>query len=162
MSATTPLHGGHVATVLAGELPTRMVTGEALAMLLAIGYQESRLMYRRQHGGGPARGLWQFERGGGCLGVLTHPESRVLMASACRRRGIEPASQALWDALERDDDLAMIAARLLLWTDPYALPSVGQRDRAWAAYLRVWRPGKPHPGTWAGAWEEGWRRASIW
>ncbi|MNL86831.1 hypothetical protein D3C87_2157110 [compost metagenome] len=44
--------------------------------------------------------------------------------------------------------LAAGVARLLLWTDPKTLPSIGDVDAAWALYLRTWRPGKPHPQTW--------------
>jgi len=41
-------------------------------------------------------------------------------------------------------------ARLLLWTLPSALPTTA--DEGWTQYLDAWRPGKPHPATWAGHW----------
>ena len=44
--------------------------------------------------------------------------------------------------------LAAAAARLLLFTDPKRLPQLGDEAGAWALYLRVWRPGKPHKRTW--------------
>ena len=49
----------------------------AARFLLAIALQESGLRYRRQvvAGGaenGPASSFWQFEKGGGCKGVLAH------------------------------------------------------------------------------------------
>jgi len=44
--------------------------------------------------------------------------------------------------------LAAGVARLLLWTDPKALPAIGDADAGWSLYLRTWRPGKPHPKTW--------------
>ena len=48
-------------------LPDRMLSDEAVTMMLAIGYQESRFEHRRQIRG-PARGFWQFEHGGGVVG----------------------------------------------------------------------------------------------
>jgi hypothetical protein len=60
-----------------------------------------------------------------------------------------PATDAaVYAALEHDDVLAAAFARLLLWTDPEPLPAVGEVQRAWALYLRTWRPGKPHRQTW--------------
>src|SRR5699024_10369063 len=49
-------------------LPAVMDTHQARVMLLAIALQESDLAYREQIGG-PAHGLWMFERGGGVKGV---------------------------------------------------------------------------------------------
>lgn len=133
-------------------LPPQMDTPAARVMLLAIGLQESRLTARAQivNGGGqgPARGLWQFERDGGCAGVLRHSASRYWMHSVCTARGVKPAPADLWATLATDDVLAAAAARLLLFTDPRRLPELGDEASAWALYLRVWRPGKPHPHTW--------------
>lgn len=138
-----------------GLLPLPMDTPEARVMLVAIGLQESRLIHRRQLVGnpprpaGPAKGLWQFERGGGCKGVITHPASRYWMHRVCAARAVGFSAIALWHAIERDDVLACAAARLLLFTDPRRLPALGDEAGAWALYLRTWRPGKPHRGTWA-------------
>ncbi|MNL60597.1 hypothetical protein D3C87_1844250 [compost metagenome] len=60
-----------------------------------------------------------------------------------------PDAASVYATLEKDDVLASAFARLLLWTDPKALPDVGAKDAAWALYLRTWRPGKPHPQTWS-------------
>ena len=128
-------------------LPARMTSPAAEAMLLAIGLQESRLTHRRQIGG-PARGLWQFERGGGVRGVLLHQSSRDMARHVCEARGVEPTERAVYDRLEHDDVLAAAFARLLLWTDPLPLPVLGHVDAAWNLYARTWRPGKPHPHTW--------------
>lgn len=128
-------------------LPARMNSPAAEVMLLAIGLQESRLTHRRQIGG-PARGLWQFERGGGVRGVLLHPASREHAAKVCAARGVEPSEAAVYNALEHDDVLAAAFARLLLWTDPLPLPAPGRADAGWNLYLRTWRPGKPHEHTW--------------
>jgi len=137
-------------------LPKAMTSPEALVLLYAIGLQESRLTERRQLVGnpprpvGPAKGLWQFERGGGCRGVINHSASRYWMALVCSARGVPFTSMDLWNALERDDVLAAAAARLLLFTDPKRLPALGDEEGAWELYAnRVWRPGKPHKATWS-------------
>ena len=135
-------------------LPAAMDTPEARVMLIAIGLQESRLAHRRQLVGnpprpiGPAKGLWQFERGGGCKGVVSHSASRYWMARTVKARGVEFNATALWNAIERDDVLAAAAARLLLFTDPRRLPHLGDEREAWNLYMRTWRPGKPHRATW--------------
>jgi hypothetical protein len=144
-------------------LPNAMDTADARVMLYAIGLQESRFQHRRQlikKAGklvpeGPAKGFWQFERGGGCRGVLEHWASRDLARSLCLQRNVHATPQALWDALEHDDLLAAGIARLLLWTDPKPLPKVLEpraEAQAWCYYERVWRPGKPHPETWDDCW----------
>lgn len=127
-------------------LPANMSSPSAEVMLLAIGLQESRLTHRRQING-PARGLWQFERGG-VLGVLQHRASRPYALALCKTRGVEATAEAVYGALEHDDVLAAGIARLLLWTDAMPLPAVGEVSAAWDYYLRTWRPGKPHRHTW--------------
>lgn len=128
-------------------LPAKMDTPAARVMLLAIGLQESRFQHRRQIGG-PARGFWQFEKGGGVRGVLLHASTREQAQSVCKARGVPATADAVYEALDKDDVLAAAFARLLLWSDPQALPTVGATDAAWALYLRTWRPGRPHPQTW--------------
>lgn len=128
-------------------MPGRFGSREATVMLLAIGLQESRFEHRRQIGG-PARGFWQFEKGGGVRGVLNHPASQRYARAACAIRGEVPTETEVYRAIAEDDLLACAFARLLLFTDPNPLPRVGDSDGAWAYYLRNWRPGKPHPQTW--------------
>lgn len=127
---------------------------ELRVMLLAIGLQESGLTARAQvlNGGGkgPARGLWQFERGG-VRGVYLHRASNELLRVLCRARDVNFDVQQIWGMLEYDDVLACGVARLLLWTDPRPLPAVDDEEGAWAYYLRGWRPGKPHRDRWVGA-----------
>lgn len=134
-------------------LPAGMDTPAARVMLLAIGLQESRFVHRRQIGG-PARGFWQFEKGtrasrGGVWGVYLHAASKDRLAALCKARSVTCDPDAIYAALEYDDVLAAGVARLLLWTDPKALPPVGDAEAGWALYLRTWRPGRPHPQTWA-------------
>lgn len=133
-------------------LPAAMDTQAARVMLLAIGLQESRFLHRRQIGG-PARGFWQFEKGtrasrGGVWGVYLHAASKSHLAALCKARSVACDPDAIYAALEYDDVLAAGVARLLLWTDPKALPAIGDGEAAWSLYLRTWRPGTPHPKTW--------------
>lgn len=135
-------------------LPARMTSNEARVMLYAIGLQESRLRVRAQivagrpNAKGPARGLWQFEQLGGVRGVLTHPTTRGEARRTIDRFSLYPESRQVWLAIESNDELAAIFARLLLWTDPAPLPALGDRREAWEYYLRTWRPGKPKAATW--------------
>lgn len=124
-----------------------------MTLMLAIGLQESRFKHRRQING-PARGYWQFERGGGVRGVLLHKTTRDAAVALCKARGAAPNDQAVYAALERDDVLAAGFARLLLWTDPRPLPELGDIDAAWDYYIRNWRPGKPHRKTWDALYRE--------
>lgn len=128
-------------------LPAKMTSPAAELMLLAIGLQESRFTHRRQING-PARGFWQFEQGGGVRGVLTHPLTREHARRICRERGVPASASAVHAAIEHDDVLAAVFARLLLWSDPFPLPEPGKSEAAWQLYLRTWRPGKPHRQTW--------------
>lgn len=149
-----PAHAKTAVSEALAMLPTRMDSPLARIQLYATGLQESRLTMRRQLVGnpprpvGPAKGLWQFERGGGCIGVINHSSSRAHMQAVCKARGVEFTSAALWNALEVDDVLAAAAARLLYWTEPGPLPARGDVDAAWAYYVNTWRPGKPHRSTW--------------
>ncbi|WP_315136921.1 hypothetical protein [Achromobacter marplatensis] len=129
-------------------LPAKMGTAAARVMLLAIGLQESRFVHRRQIGG-PARGFWQFEKSGGVRGVLLHTSTREQAQAVCKARGVPATAGAVYEALDQDDVLAAAFARLLLWSDPKALPPIDAEAAAWALYQRTWRPGKPHPETWS-------------
>lgn len=130
-------------------LPSAMASREAAALLIAIAAQESNAIHRRQHGDGPARGLWQFERPGGVRGVLRHEAVRGAVRAVLHALGYPVSERAVHLALERDDVLAACLARCLLWTLPGALPGADEPDRGWSQYLKAWRPGKPRPETWA-------------
>lgn len=136
-----------IAPTYSDVLPGRFASIEATVMLLAIGLQESRFEHRRQIGG-PAMGFWQFERGGGVAGVLSHPASAKYARAVCAIRGRAAHDADVYNGLDEDDVLACAFARLLLFTDPAPLPEVGDWRGAWDYYLRNWRPGKPHPETW--------------
>lgn len=129
-------------------LPAYLDTPKARVMMVAIGYQESKFKVRRQYGNGPATGFWQFEQGGGVKGVCSHSASTELARQIVHARGCEFSPRAVWAQLETDDILAAVFARLLLLTDPKALPEVDAEGPAWAYYLRNWRPGRPRPEDW--------------
>lgn len=127
-------------------LPAYMDSDKARVMLLAIGLQESGFAHRRQING-PARGYWQFEKGG-VLGVFKHHTSMEPLRLLCRDRDCSFDPAAIYPRLEDDDILAAGVARLLLLTDPKPLPEVNDEQGAWDYYKRTWRPGKPHPSRW--------------
>lgn len=134
-------------------MPRYMDSMAARVLLLAIGLQESRFEHRRQLGGGPARGFWQFEPGtskslGGVWGVYLHQASHEPLRLLCRERDCNFDARQIWGRLEDDDVLAAGVARLLLFTDRKPLPAIGEEKAAWEYYERNWRPGKPHPETW--------------
>ena len=143
-------------------LPGKMDSREARVLLLAIGLQESRFEHRfqivpgRPGAKGPARGFWQFELGtaaskGGVWGVFLHPDTNSLLKAVAAARGVPASPSNIWQAIESDDVLAAGVARLLIYTDSLKLPVLGDVAGAWKLYAaRCWRPGKPHPETWAG------------
>lgn len=135
-------------------LPPTMDTPRARIMLLGIGLQESRFTERRQLVGspprptGPAKSFWQAEIGGGMVrGVRLHVATASLAASLYRARGVAANDVAIWNAIEQDDVLAAGLARLLLWSEPAALPVPADEEGAWLLYLRAWRPGAWARGT---------------
>jgi len=137
-------------------LPERFNSPEARAMLLAIGEQESRFMHRRQIGG-PARGYWQFEQGGGVRGVLTHRHTAPLARAVLERVDYPVTVEAVYNALPDNDVLAVVFARLLLFTAPWPLPGRDDAHIGWDQYLWAWRPGKPHANTWPGFYSRAWK-----
>lgn len=138
----------------------------AEAMMVAIGLQESRFIHRDQIVAGkpagqvgPATGFWQFERAGGVAGVMQHPKTSPIARAIVGASGIAWDRDAIWRSFttQAGDQLAAAFARLLLFSDPAPLPepSVENAEAAWAYYIRNWRPGKPHRGTWDGFWHSG-------
>lgn len=136
-------------------LPPEMDTREAAAMLIAIGFQESRFEYRKQIRG-PARGWWQFEKGGGVKGVLEHRSTRDIVIGVCGRLVIPPDPSICHGLIAYHDALACVFARLLLWTLPSRLPGPGEAEEGWRQYIAAWRPGKPHRATWNDFYDRAW------
>jgi hypothetical protein len=124
---------------------------EALRFLLAIAGQESGCQHRAQLPVDYAHGFWQFERGGGVKGVMTHRASTAAAADLCQAASVRFEAAAVWRAIEGHDGLAYGFARLLLLTDPYRIPT--DQAPAWECYAeRLWRPGRPHGASWSGHW----------
>lgn len=90
---------------------------------------------------GPARGLWQFEAGGGIKGVLNHRKTSEYIRGICEHYNVPAEPIACWHAIEHNDVLAACFARLLLWSDPFEMPKYQDAEGAFALYLRTWRPG---------------------
>lgn len=126
-------------------------------MLLATGLQESRFQHRRQVGKGPARGFWQFERMGGVAEILTTDSTKSIITPIVRMFLYTNTPTACHEAIQHHDVLAACFARLLLWVDPRQMPTRGEPETGWSIYLRNWRPGRPHIGTWAENYEEAWK-----
>lgn len=141
----------HVIPAAYSVLPSAMASPLATRHLLAIGWQESRLIHRVQLGG-PARGLFQFELGGGVLGVLGHARTKTAIRDALVSLGYtrDLSPYGCYTAIQHNDILAAVFARLLLWTLPSPLPT--EEAEGWRQYLAAWRPGEPHPATWPDAW----------
>lgn len=146
----------HVLPAAYAVLPIGMDAPGATAMLIAIALQESKCCHRRQIGG-PARSFWQFEMGG-VRGVMSHKASKAHLANALEALSyaVTDDATAVYMAIEHNDVLAAVCARLLLWTLPAPLPGRDDAETGWQQYLAAWRPGKPHRDTWdahfAAAW----------
>ena len=137
-------------------LPKQMNSPAAIAMLLTIGLQESRFIYRRQVGG-PARGFYQFEKKGGVAGVLLHHRgASPLIRDVLDRLQYDLDLDTSYAAIEHNDALATAFARLLLWTLPDTLPQKDEYERSWEQYIEAWRPGKPHRQTWNEFYRQAW------
>lgn len=137
-------------------LPHAMNSKKATAHLLAIALQESECRRRRQMGGGPARGFWQFERDGGVAGVISHHATNPIIKVVAETLRYPLYAEDCHRALEHNDIFAACFARCLLWTLPAPLPLRDEPDAAWGQYLAAWRPGKPHPEKWAGNFTQAW------
>lgn len=94
---------------------------------------------RRPDVKGPARGLPQFELGGGVAGVYKHSTTHELARLLCHARDVRFDIKDMYYAMDRDDLFAVAMARLLLLTDPKPMPIT--EDMAWGCYLWNWRPG---------------------
>jgi len=145
-------HERRVAIICAMQLLGEKYDSPAVRQFMAaIAYQESNFEHRHQIGG-PAHGFYQFEMGGGVIGVMKHHTTNVEAVRVCQHYGVPFERKAIFDALEHNDELAACFARLLIFTDPDPIPT--NEQVAWDYYIRTWRPGKPHPGRWLPSWEK--------
>jgi len=130
----------------------------AQRFLLAVAAKESDLTERAQvingGGAGPARSFWQGELTGGMIKGVTgfyKPAIREAARKLCDAASVRYDREAMWRAIEGHDLLAYGLARLLLRTDPGAIPET--EAEAWDCYAeRLWRPGKPNKAKWPKAW----------
>jgi len=130
-------------------LPSKMRTPAARVLLYATNRQENPNRCARQivkvdgklQPIGPTAGDYQFEKGGGVKGVLTHPASSRYAQACCFVRGVLHTPDDVFKAIQTDPVLAAALARLLHYTDPKALPALGDEQGNWELYLRTWRPG---------------------
>jgi hypothetical protein len=138
-------------------LPAGMASEPATAALVSIAWQESKLVARRQVRG-PAVGLYQFEVAGGVHAVLGHAKTQAPVAAAMRELAFpSPLTPfACGVAIEQNDIVATVFARLLLWTLPGPLATRDEAPLGWRQYLAAWRPGKPRPEDWSASWAKGW------
>lgn len=136
----------------------RLAHPGAALLLVAIAIQESDLRYVSQHPRGPARSFWQIEPLTG--GRLAR---KAIMALGGRWPGLltlHGLDGPLEPVLVGSPLAACVLARLLLWCDPQPLPALGDEQAGWSTYLRVWRPGKPHPDRWPAAYNEAMQAAA--
>ncbi|MDD3494265.1 MAG: hypothetical protein PHZ19_12295 [Candidatus Thermoplasmatota archaeon] len=136
-------------------LPPKMTTAKSRAMLAAAGLQESGFKYRKQING-PARSFWQFEKGGGVAGVLSHPRTKDIIREVCKTLYVPPDVDLCYGLIAYHDVLACCFARLLLWTSPLDLPGADEVQKGWEIYYSLWRPGKPRPEEWPGNFKRAW------
>ena len=127
-------------------VPGYMVSDAARVLLMAIAGQESNLSARAQVDGS-ALGYWQFEHIG-VAGVMSG--APWVIASVCET--LDVATTSVWAALQWNDALACVVARLCLWLDVAPLPVIGDASGAWDYYVRNWRPGKPAPDRWGASY----------
>ena len=146
---------GTVLPAMVKLLPENMASRESRAMLIAIGLQESRFEYRFQVGG-PAHGFWQFEYGGAWLGLVRHPATKVIARQLLLDMAYGEPDIGDYKGIAHNDILSCCLARLLLYTLPAPLPQRDDVDEGWRQYIEGWRPGKPHPETWAGFYAQAW------
>lgn len=136
------------------------VSPRAMHLLLAIAGQESNWTYRRQIQG-PAVSFWQFELGGGIRGVLNHPTSALRAQKLCVHLKVPCNALSVYQAMPTNDVLGAWMARLLLLTDRASLPSHDDVKGSYSYYYNNWRPGKPHPETWAAKHNEARRALNV-
>lgn len=134
--------------------PTKLDTPSARVQLVTTAMQESSLRHRWQvidpikpETKGPARGLLQFERGGGVRGVMRSPVTKSNAMLICEQRHVPFDETAVWVRMETDDILCAAFGRQLLFADPHSLPPMGDEEGAWECYLRCWRPGAYERGA---------------
>lgn len=149
-------------------LPPEMGSEQATALLMAIAHQESGCTHRRQVNG-PARGWWQFEVNG-VRAVMANYACVDALKDAVGTLGYPFDATTLYIAIEHNDVLAAILARLLLWSEPHALPPATAPDDGWNVYVASWGPGAVKAGgeraaaaraRWTASFAAGWQAVTV-
>jgi hypothetical protein len=90
--------------------------------------------------------------------VLTNRKTQPIITHLCERTlQYAPTERVCHPALEHNDILAAIFARLLLYTVPAALPTRDEGTLAYGQYIAGWRPGRPHPEKWPSYYRQAWK-----
>lgn len=123
--------------------------------MLAIAFQESGLLHRRQVSqdgteSGPAVSFWQCEVNGVPHYLLLHAKVGPMLRKACADFNVAANDQDIWNAIRYQDVLAGIVARLGFFVLPAQLAD--NVDDGWLQYIDAWQPGKPIKSTWATNW----------
>lgn len=126
---------------------------EAACQLLAQGMHESGYRYRYQRDSlgrelpTLARGYWQFELDG-VRAATTHRANGWIGGKLADLGYGGADDRALHHAVAHSELLMLLLARAMLWWVPEALPAIGDRDGAYAYYLRAWNPGARRKDAW--------------
>jgi len=130
-------------------LPGYMVSDRARVALMAIPGQESNWAARIQAADGPAHGYYQCEPVA-VAEVTNNAQTAGVFNSVLST--LDLVGMSPYTAIQYNDPLACVVARLLLWADPAPLPSVGDAEGCWQYYLRNWKPGKPDETRWGASY----------
>jgi hypothetical protein len=136
------------ATALLEELSGIKTERNGECLILTIAGQETDWLARLQGGGGPARSLWQFEKGGGVAELFGKTPNQL--RAVCAYLLVPFDENSVFEAMAWNDVLGAAMCRLLLWQDPRPLPALGDVPGGWEYYLSNWRPGAPRPDAWPG------------
>jgi hypothetical protein len=157
----------HIIPAALALLPGKMDSVAARAEMLAIGLQESGFIARQQGGTaktpgeGPAKSWWQFEKNGGVKEVLTAADTMPLILPICEVLGYPRKTPTdIHEAMEHNDVLAAVMARLLLWKDPRTMALQHEVTKGYLIYLARWRPNpeaaKKHEKDWMKNFQIAW------
>lgn len=118
--------------------------------IIAVSYQESKIIARRQYGSGPARGYLQYEPSGVILDIMFRGWGRKFATHFDLLKPSDPrlAASELYKAVEYNDQLGV-----LMFIDKYQLHRIplkpeSTEEQRWNFYLETWGPGKPRPAKW--------------
>ena len=152
--------------IFAPKTRDKFMSPAGVAMMIAIGLQESDFLHRQQLIGnhrswwqsinGPAVSFWQDELPTISL-VLNHGRIGPMFREVLSMLGYPAEPKVIFEALKHNDLLAVAFNRLLLFTYPGPLPAEHDIEEGWKQYVWCWRPGKPKPERWASRYARAWQ-----